>query len=173
VYIFYLKIENKRIYLEILFQHPTKKDTKEIYNLIKKSKPLDINSEYLYLLQTTYFNETCIVAKVQDRVIGFASGFISPKDEETFFVWQLAIDKEARGKGIAFRMLRELFDTPIVSKTSSIHTTISPSNIASQKVFERFAKELDFDKKIVIFATRDDFSDAHEDELLYIMKPRK
>lgn len=159
--------------MEISFEHPTKKETKEIYSLIKKSKPLDINSEYLYLLQATYFSETCIVAKEEDSIVGFASGFISPKDEKTFFVWQIAVDEKMRGKGIAFRMLRRLFATPLVSKTSSIHTTISPSNIASQKVFERFAKELDFDKEIVIFATKDDFSDAHEDELLYILKPRQ
>ncbi len=152
--------------------HPTIGDAKCIYNLIKKSKPLDVNSQYLYMLQTTYFNDTCIVAKQYEEVVGFVSGFIHPKDENIFFVWQVAVDSNFRGQNIAFSMLKQLFESSKLSNIKYIHTTISPSNIASQKVFEKFAKIFEFDKEISIFATKDYFEEAHEDELLYMMKPK-
>ncbi|MBN2768036.1 MAG: diaminobutyrate acetyltransferase [Campylobacterales bacterium] len=152
--------------------NPSKEDSKGIYKLIKRSKPLDLNSEYLYLLQTIYFNETCMVAKDEGKVIGFVSGFITPRDQKTFFVWQVAVDGKYRGKNIAFRMLKALFDSKPLEDIQSIETTISPSNIASQRVFEKFAGELDFDKEIYVFATKSDFEEAHEDELLYMLKPK-
>jgi L-2,4-diaminobutyric acid acetyltransferase len=151
---------------------PTKEDSKGIYELIKRSKPLDLNSEYLYLLQTVYFEGTCIAAKHEDKIIGFVSGFKVPKDDKTFFVWQLAVDKNYRGKNIAFRMLKTLFASKALADIKSIETTISPSNIASQRVFEKFANEMDFDKEISLFAAKDEFTEAHEDELLYMLKPK-
>ncbi|QOG13148.1 diaminobutyrate acetyltransferase [Arcobacter sp. FWKO B] len=157
---------------DIQLVNPTKGDAKSIYNLIKNSKPLDLNSQYLYLLQTTYFSDTCLIAKHNYKVIGFVSGFIHPKDENIFFVWQVAVDSSYRGQNIAFKMLKELFSKDTLSNIKYIHTTISPSNIASQKVFEKFANEFEFDKEISIFATKEDFDDAHEDELLYMMKPK-
>ena len=156
----------------IRLHHPTKKDTKSIHRLIKNSKPLDLNSEYLYLLQSTYFSDTCIVAKKNDHVVGFVSGFISPKDKEIFFVWQVAVDSTIRGHGIAIKMLTKLFNSPELAHIKYIHTTISPSNVASQKVFEKFADDFGFDKEISVFATKEDFEEAHEDELLYILKPK-
>jgi L-2,4-diaminobutyric acid acetyltransferase len=157
---------------DINIVNPTKEDSKGIYELIKRSKPLDLNSEYLYLLQTVYFEGTCIAAKHEDKIIGFVSGFKAPKDDKTFFVWQVAVDKEYRGQNIAFRMLKTLFDSKPLEDIESIETTISPSNIASQRVFEKFANEMDFDKEISLFAAKDDFSDSHEDELLYLLKPK-
>ncbi len=69
-------------------------------------------------------------------------------------------------------MLKKLFNLPGLAHIKYIHTTISPSNIASQKVFEKFADEFDFDKEVSVFATKEDFEEAHEDELLYILKQK-
>lgn len=156
----------------IRLHRPTKKDTKSIHRLIKNSKPLDLNSEYLYLLQSTYFSDTCMVAKKNEIVVGFVSGFILPKDKDIFFVWQIAVDNATRGHGIAIKMLKKLFNSPGLAHIKCIHTTISPSNTASQKVFEKFADEFDFHKEISVFATKEDFEEAHEDELLYILKQK-
>ncbi|MDD5360190.1 MAG: diaminobutyrate acetyltransferase [Sulfurovaceae bacterium] len=158
---------------QITFRHPNKNDTREIFVLIKNSKPLDLNSEYLYLLQTTYFSNTCMVAERKNKIIGFVSGFIDPKDKDIFFIWQVAVDNSVRGCGVGFGMLKALFASKNIVHTKCIHTTISPSNISSQKLFEKFANELNFDKEISIFATKDDFKEAHEDELLYKFKPIK
>lgn len=157
---------------EIKLSNPTMEDAKGIYNLIKNSKPLDLNSQYLYLLQTTYFSDTCIVAKHEDTVVGFVSGFINPKNKSIFFVWQVAVASDFRGQGLAFLMLKELFESLKLSNIKYIHTTISPSNLASQKTFEKFAQIFEFDKEISIFATKDDYDDVSEDELLYMMMPK-
>ena len=157
----------------IIFRHPDKNDAKEIYKLIKNSKPLDLNSQYLYLLQTTYFSNTSLVAQMENKIVGFVSGFIDPNDKNIFFVWQIAVDNSYRGCGIGFNMLKKLFDSNKVRGAECIHVTISPSNINSKKLFEKFANELKFKKEISIFAKKDDFEEAHEDELLYELKPIK
>lgn len=153
---------------EIIIINPSQDDAKDIYKLIKNSKPLDLNSQYLYLLQTTYFSDTCLIAKYREKTMGFVSGFIHPKDNKIFFVWQIAVHNEFRGKNIAYTMLKRLLENQKLSNIQSIHTTISPSNIASQKVFKKLANELKLDTEISIFANKEDFEDSHEDELLYI-----
>ena len=55
-------------------REPEKNDAKHIYDLVKKSKVLDLNSHYLYLLQTTHFKNSCSVALFENQIIGFVSG---------------------------------------------------------------------------------------------------
>ena len=64
---------------EILFSKPLKENAKDIYNLIKRGGVLDLNSEYLYLLQCTHFSKTCSVATFENEIIGFVSGYLLPK----------------------------------------------------------------------------------------------
>lgn len=51
-------------------REPEKNDAKHIYDLVKKSKVLDLNSQYLYLLQSTHFKNSCSVALFENQIIG-------------------------------------------------------------------------------------------------------
>lgn len=157
--------------MEYKIQRPEIEDGKEIYKLVKDSQVLDVNSEYLYLLQCSHFKDCCAVAKTEDEVLGFASGYKLPEDENTLFIWQVCVDPKAKGQGLAKKMILDIlkrdFTTPIIT----IHTTISPSNTASQRAFEKLAKELRAPmKKSTMFATKD-FIDAHEEEILFEIGP--
>lgn len=163
----------KGVYLNITIRKPIKDDAKNIYNLVKETNVLDVNSEYLYLLQTTHFKDYCCVAFLEDKLVGFVSGYLIPDQQETLFIWQVAVDDAARGQGLAGKMLEELLQRDSAKNVSKIHTTISPSNNASQRLFEKLSQKhgVSFEKE-TMFEIKD-FNNAHEDEVLYKIQLKK
>lgn len=151
----------------------TKDDAKHIYRLVQDTKVLDINSEYLYLLQATHFANNCIVATIDENIVGFISGYIKPNHPDTLFIWQVGVDSNYRGRDIAGKMLHSLVDYDNHHRVSIIETTISPSNKASQRVFEKFAKAYNTGVEKSRFFEIEDFTYAHEEEILYTIKLNK
>ena len=120
----------------LVFRVPTEEDGKEIWQLIKETGILDLNSSYSYLMWTKYFDETSIVVETDEqRIIGFISGFISPKSPDTLFIWQVAVDDSQRGKGIASRMLQSILHRDACRNVRCLEATVSPSNKASDALF--------------------------------------
>jgi len=156
----------------ILFRIPQKKDAKKIVDLIKSGGTLDLNSEYLYLLQTTHFNKTCSVAVCNDEIIGFVSGYLVPNEEETLFIWQVAVSSKFRGQNLAMQIIMDIFNRNNSKKQIKyILSTVSPSNKSSQRVFEKVAIDFDTDMKSKTLFSLDDFIDAHEEEVQYLIGP--
>ena len=157
----------------ILFRIPQKKDAKKIVDLIKSGGTLDLNSEYLYLLQTTHFNKTCSVAVCNDEIIGFVSGYLVPnEEEETLFIWQVAVSSKFRGQNLAMQIIMDIFNRNNSKKQIKyILSTVSPSNKSSQRVFEKVAIDFDTDMKSKTLFSLDDFIDAHEEEVQYLIGP--
>lgn len=152
---------------------PKKENAKDIFSLVKKTKVLDLNSEYLYLLQTTHFDEYCCIAIVEEKIVGFVSGYIHPKDKDIYFVWQVGVDASMRGQGLASKMILSILNRENLKDINYIETTISPSNNSSQRVFEKLTKELNVDLEKKVMFTIDDFCDGHEAEVLYKIGPIK
>jgi len=159
--------------LKTIFRKQKKEDAKKIHKLVKNTNVLDVNSEYLYLLQSTHFNETCSVAEANNDIIGFISGYIYPLNPEVLFVWQVGVDDKFRGQNIAKDLLTNIIDRKLLQGVKYIYTTISPSNIASQKFFEKFAKSLNTEIHKETMFEISDFNNAHEDEVLYKIGPFK
>jgi len=102
-----------------------------------------------------------------DQVIGYISGYFRPQKPGTLFVWQVAVSSSARGKGLAKSMLESILQRG-KSKIQKVETTISPSNRASQKLFESFAKQLGRPLEKETFLSGKDFpAEGHEAEDLY------
>jgi L-2,4-diaminobutyric acid acetyltransferase len=151
---------------------PNKSHTKEIINLIKKTKVLDVNSEYLYYLQTIHFKKYCCVAIDKNKVIGFVSGYIIPNNKNnTLFIWQVAVDKNYRGLGLAQKLILKIIHRKSSKNIEFIHTTVSPSNKSSVRVFEKVAQTLKTKIKKNDFLKKNDFTNSHEDEPLYKIGP--
>jgi len=149
----------------IQLQKPTIKNAKDIYNLVKKCPPLDLNSLYAYALIGKYFYPTSCVAYKNDEIVGFVSGFMS--DEKKLFIWQVAVSPDARGEGVAKKMLTFILqNNPLVKM---VETTINPSNKASFALFDSVAKKsgggLAGEE---LFMSKEEFVEAHEDEIRYI-----
>ena len=151
-------------------REPEKNDAKQIYDLVKKSKVLDLNSHYLYLLQTTHFKNSCSVALFEKQIVGFVSGYYLPNENDTLFIWQVAVDKNHRGKNLALNLIDNIVSRKNIRYLIS---TVSPSNISSQRVFEKFAQkyETKIEKNILFFI--EDFIDSHEEEVQFKIGPIK
>lgn len=163
------------------FRKPVAKDGIGLHGLVSRSKPLDVNSVYAYLILCEHFSETCVVAQRADAdpqppLSGFASAYCPPGREDTLFVWQVAVDASARGQGLALRMLQSLLARPSLQGLRWIETTINPSNRASIALFQRLAETLEVPienqmQYPAAWFTQADPASAHEAEYLYRLGP--
>src|SRR5699024_4360962 len=96
---------------KLLFQWVLLQQRKHMYTLAKDSKVLDVNSPYSYVMWSTYFQQTSMIATYKDERIGFISGYILPEQPDTLFIWQVAVSEKFRGFGLATRMINALYDS--------------------------------------------------------------
>jgi len=115
-------------------------DARAIHGIVCRSGTLDENSPYAYLLVCRDFADTSVVAEEGDALVGFVAGYTPPARPKTLFVWQVAVEPEQRGAGIASRMLCELAARLAPRGIDRMEATVTPSNVASRRLFERFAK---------------------------------
>jgi len=141
---------------------------KELSNLIKSVGNLDLNSSYLYLLLARYFSENCLVKKVDNKIIGFITAIKT--DESTLFVWQVGVDKNFQGQGIAKELLRDLISRQSKNITK-IEFSISPSNQASFALFNKYAANINTKiLPVAEFKPNLFFEENHEEEIFYQIK---
>ena len=146
---------------------PTVEDGKQIWQLIKGTGVLDLNSSYSYLLWAKYFDDTSVVVESDGQVVGFISGFIQPKSLDTLFVWQVAVDASQRGKGLASRMLQALLHSYSCRNIRYLEATISPSNQASEALFRKLARDFETDCQVKDCFTEEQFpGKGHEKEFI-------
>ena len=157
---------------QIDFSIPQPTDASAVNLLIKNSPPLDTNSLYCNLLQTSHFAHTAVVAKMNSEVVGFVSGYLKPEQPDTYFLWQVVVGEVARGKGLAKRMINALFRRDNFSKVAWLETTITPDNEASQRLFKSLAKDWQAGVDVeVIFEKDAHFNGQHDSEELYRIGP--
>jgi len=158
---------------DILLRVPTLQDGAAVHALIEASPPLDVNSTYAYLLLCHHFADTCVVAESNGKVVGFISGYLPPAQSDTFFVWQVAVHADARGRGLGFSMLAHLLERPAAKHVRYLDTTVSPSNQASRAMFARLARSLETALSESPMFGRALFGEGagHEDEMLLRIGP--
>lgn len=120
---------------------PNLDDAPRLWEITRDSGVLDVNSPYSYALWCRDFADTSVVARGRDGdVFGFITGYVRPDDPGTLFVWQVAVDENRRGLGLAGRMLGYLGDQLPDLGCDHVEATVTPDNIASTKMFESFAR---------------------------------
>lgn len=155
----------------ITFRIPDATDGSDVYKLISRCQPLDTNSMYCNLLQCSHFAQTAVAAEMNGELVGFVSGYRLPQQPDTLFVWQVAVDKKARGQGLAVRMLNELLQRHRHA-VNHLHTSITPGNEASWNTFRRLANNLGAPLNIsTLFDKEQHFKQAHDSEMLVHIGP--
>jgi L-2,4-diaminobutyric acid acetyltransferase len=117
-------------------------DGAAIWELVRASQVLDLNSAYLYLLLCRDFQDTCVVAEQSDRVLGFVSGYRPPSAPGVIFLWQIGVLASARGLGLGKQLVHAFLQAPGSRGAHSLETTVSPSNQASLALFASVARDL-------------------------------
>lgn len=156
----------------IVLRKPVAEDGMDLFELVKRCPPLDANSSYCNLLQCSHFAETAVAATRDNQLVGFVSGYLQPNDSQVWFVWQVAVGAEARGCGLAKRMLQSVISRPALNQVRYIETTITPDNEASWGLFTSLAKALKAPiEKSVLFEEQQHFKGRHKTEYLVRIGP--
>ncbi len=143
-----------------------------MYQLVKESKVLDVNSPYSYLMWGKYFNKTSIIVEKDNEMIGFITGFLQPKTPDTLFIWQIAVDPAYRGKGFASALIKNLLRRLESNGVRFLEATVTPSNLPSNNLFKRIAKCYEVNCEISKCFSKEQFPEpSHEDEMTYRIGP--
>lgn len=121
-------------------REPVAEDGADIWNLVRACKPLDENSMYCNLIHCDHFRETCVVAELDGKLVGWVSAYVLPCGPDTLFVWQVAVSENARGTGLGSLMLNALLQREACADVMRVQTTITADNEPSWALFRKFAK---------------------------------
>ncbi|MFF7728094.1 diaminobutyrate acetyltransferase [Streptomyces sp. NPDC008001] len=137
---------------DLTIDAPRVEDGAAIWRIARDSGTLDLNSSYSYLLWCRDFAATSAVARrtADGEPAGFITGYIRPERPRTLVVWQVAVDRPHRGRGLAAALLESLV-ARVARETAGpggpagaagiteIETTVTPGNTASNRLFASFA----------------------------------
>lgn len=158
--------------MDIAFRVPRSEDGLAVHQLVEQSPPLDTNSLYCNLLQTSHFAETAIAAEHEGQLVGFVSGYLKPGQSDTYFLWQVVVGEAARGQGLAKRMIQALMARESMASVNWLETTITPDNEPSQRLFKSLARGWQADLSVDVLFDRDrHFGGRHDTEQLYRIGP--
>ncbi len=150
---------------------PRATDGADVWELVRNCKPLDENSMYCNIIQCDHFAETCVVAELDGKMVGWISAYLVPSDPDTLFIWQVAVAPEARGHGVGVRMLKDILERDVTSDVERLHTTITDDNDASWALFRKFSRLNGGDLRSQSQYTKDQhFPDRHSSENLVIIE---
>ncbi len=157
---------------ELIFRSPTVDDGSAMYQLVKDSKVLEPNTRYAYLLLATHFAGTSLLAEQDGEVLGCVCAYRPPSHPEAVFVWQVGVRSDARGRGLAKRMLHELVKRPACADVRFLEATVDPGNEPSCRLFRAFAREQDVPCDVSPGFTPEHFAPAeHPPEDLHRIGP--
>ncbi|HEY4557824.1 MAG TPA: diaminobutyrate acetyltransferase [Enteractinococcus sp.] len=161
--------ENDHSCFAINLRRPTLSDGAGLWHLTRDTGVLDVNSSYQYLLWCRDFAETSVVGVTEEQqLMGFVTGFLRPDEPTTLMVWQVAVDRAARGRGLASRMLDYLVETTGVKH---LETTVTDDNAASQQLFASLAQRHEAEHNVTSLFTPEMYPDEHETEYLHRIGP--
>ncbi|MEU3944776.1 diaminobutyrate acetyltransferase [Streptomyces sp. NPDC029526] len=159
---------------DLQIDRPTVADGAVLWRIARDSKVLDLNSSYSYLLWCRDFAATSAVARDDDgEPIGFITGYVRPDSPHTLLVWQVAVDGTHRGRGLAAAMLDSLAARTAAERgVTTVETTITPGNTASERLFTAFAERHGAPLEREVLFEAGQFPDGpHDPEVLYRIGP--
>jgi L-2,4-diaminobutyric acid acetyltransferase len=142
-----------------------------LWRMAADSVSLDVNSPYAYLLWCRDFAGTSVIASLDGRPAGFLAGYRRPRQVDTVMVWQVAVGGADRGTGIAGRILDHLVRRLQPDGVTYLEASVTPDNIASQGLFQAFARRWGAPLERRELFGADLFTDGHSPELLFRIGP--
>jgi L-2,4-diaminobutyric acid acetyltransferase len=159
---------------DLQIDRPAVADGAALWRIARDSQALDLNSSYSYLLWCRDFAGTSAVARDErGEPVGFVTGYLRPDRPRTLLVWQVAVDTAHRGRGIAAALLDGLVArTAAEHGLSTVETTITPGNTASERLFTSFAERHGAAVEREVLFGAGLFPDGpHDPEVLYRIGP--
>lgn len=150
---------------------PRPEDGVRMWRLARSCPPLEANTCYAYVLLSTHFADTCVIAEREGEAVGYVAAYCPPTTPEAIFVWQIGVSEAGRGQGLGAAMLRKVTDRARALGRRYLDTTITPSNGASRGLFASFARKLGAAHEVTPFMGEALFPQGHEAEDLIRIGP--
>ncbi len=113
----------------------------EVVELLSKGKPYVLpHHDYVYWIMQGYFPSSNYVISDENRIIGFICALPSI-DKKCYFIWQIVVDADYRGKKIATLLVNRIIEEAKLKGYNKLELTINSDNRASFKLFEHTANE--------------------------------
>lgn len=123
---------------EMRFRTAKGSDFMDVHDFVCGCPPLENYAEHVYKILLRYFGNSCIIAEIRNRVVGYVLGFISQTHfPKTYFLWQIGVAPYMQGTGLGTRLLQYVETHVNDLGCKRIEATIDPVNISSQKLFEK------------------------------------
>jgi L-2,4-diaminobutyric acid acetyltransferase len=132
---------------------------------------LSVNSSYAYVLMADFFGPSCALAEHNGRAAGAVIGMRRPDRPQALFIWQIGVHPQARGTGLAQRMLDAILARPGNADVRELHATVAPSNGASERMFRRFAARHGAQVELTGGYPAELFPDSREAERAFRIRP--
>ena len=162
--------EGRDTMVDPVLREPTPDDGAALWELVRKVG-LDLNSPYAYLLVSRHLAPTSVVADLDGDIVGFVSAYRPPIHDDVLFVWQVGSDPSMRGRGLARKMILHALARDACRGVRWIESTVTPDNIASQKLFHSVARHLETDIAVSPYFSSDLFPGDEKPELLHRIGP--
>jgi L-2,4-diaminobutyric acid acetyltransferase len=159
---------------DLQIERPAPADGAALWRMARDSNVLDLNSSYSYLLWCRDFAATSAVARDErGEPVGFVTGYVRPDRPDTLLVWQVAVDAAHRGRGLAAALLDGLVARTAAERgVTTVETTITPGNTASERLFTSFAERHGARLEREVLFEKGQFPDGpHDPEVLYRISP--
>lgn len=124
----------------VSYREATPEDGPVVFELVETCGTLERNTGYAYVLLADHFRDTTILAESDGEVVGFVAAYRPPTHPDTVFVWQVGVHPKMRGRGLARSILDALVGRPGCEGVRYLEATVTPSNAASRRLFESFAR---------------------------------
>lgn len=107
----------------------------DIHAFAADCPPLEAYPEHIYKIILRYFSDTCFVCARDNRIAGFVMGFFSQGRAKTYFLWQIGVSPEMRGRGLGRKLLGYVENELKKAGGERIELTIDPGNLPSLRLF--------------------------------------
>ncbi len=116
-------------------------DIAKVRHFVSLCKPLGVHTGYTYWMLFRFFGESCFLMEENGKFIGYVSGMKSNTFPHVFFLWQIGVAQERRGKSYAYHLLEKVVEAAKGLGCTAIQFTIEPDNEASLGAFSGFAQK--------------------------------
>lgn len=155
----------------IKYRTPCARDGLAIWRAVQAAGTLDVNSAYFYLIFSTDFSQTCLVALDDDQIAGLVIGYQPPGATDTAFCWQIGVLPDWQGLGLGKRLLAQWLALPANRHVRWLTATVAEDNSASERLFRGFARTLGAPCEVKPHFTEDLLAPGHAPEPMYRIGP--
>ncbi|MFR9800600.1 diaminobutyrate acetyltransferase [Streptomyces sp. MS06] len=154
-----------------VFRTPTPEDGLKVWELVKNTPNLDTNSPYAYVLWFRDFADCCLVATVDDEIVGFLTGYRRPEEPETYFVWQTAVSPRHGIPFLGVKLFEAAAEQQRARGARFVEASVSAENRSILMVLRQYARRRAAAITEQVLFPAGWLGEGHHDEILQRIGP--